>query len=345
VPSVNRDGTLAGKSTLPLDGEYFSDPERKYLAADDTVSGELRPWGLSARVPMYVVSPWSRGGWVCSQVFDHTSLALFLEQRFDITVPNVSPWHRAVCGDLTAAFDFSGAADAAALALPDTGNYAALEAQQRAMPGYLLPQEHEALFQESGTRPSRALPYALQVDAILDAGRSLSLDFRNEGNQGAVFHVYDKLHLDRIPRRYTVEAGKQLADLWTVEEDDGAYDLWVYGPNGFVRHFRSTRTVADAQPEWQLGYQAADGAIELRLQNHGSSPIRLELRDEVYGHGGPWTLTLAGGETATRLFALESSHYWYDFSVKDTDDSWSRRCAGRVETGAHGLSDPAMGTA
>ena len=40
------------------------------------------PYGLGVRVPMIVVSPWSKGGWVCSEVFDHTSLIRFLERRF-----------------------------------------------------------------------------------------------------------------------------------------------------------------------------------------------------------------------------------------------------------------------
>lgn len=55
---------------------------------------------------MYVISPWSRGGWVNSQVFDHTSILQFLEKRFGVQEPNISPYRRAVCGDLTTAFNF-----------------------------------------------------------------------------------------------------------------------------------------------------------------------------------------------------------------------------------------------
>ncbi|MFD2144552.1 alkaline phosphatase family protein [Mucilaginibacter antarcticus] len=39
----------------------------------------VSPIGLGFRVPMVVASPWSRGGWVNSQVFDHTSTLQFLE--------------------------------------------------------------------------------------------------------------------------------------------------------------------------------------------------------------------------------------------------------------------------
>ncbi|NEB65950.1 phospholipase C, phosphocholine-specific, partial [Streptomyces fulvissimus] len=53
------------------------------------------PYGLGPRVPMLVVSPWSTGGYVCSEVFDHTSVLRFMEQRFGVHEPNISPWRRA----------------------------------------------------------------------------------------------------------------------------------------------------------------------------------------------------------------------------------------------------------
>ena len=85
-------------------------------------------------------------------------------------------------------------------------------------------------------RRSRALPYELHVDDQFASAKSVTLTFKNSGAKGVVFHVYDKLHLDRIPRRYTVESKEEIQDTWDLSED-GAYDLWVYGPNGFVREF------------------------------------------------------------------------------------------------------------
>ncbi|HJR72280.1 MAG TPA: phospholipase C, phosphocholine-specific, partial [Luteimonas sp.] len=84
--------------------------ERKLgLSTVDTAAENYHgtPVGLGVRVPMFVVSPWSRGGWVDSQVFDHTSVLRFLEQRFGVEEPNIGAWRRAVCGDLTSALDFS----------------------------------------------------------------------------------------------------------------------------------------------------------------------------------------------------------------------------------------------
>jgi phospholipase C len=74
------------------------------LPAD--AAGVAGPIGLGFRVPMLVVSPFSRGGFVCRDTFDHTSLLRFLETRFGAEVPNLSAWRRSVTGDLTSAFNF-----------------------------------------------------------------------------------------------------------------------------------------------------------------------------------------------------------------------------------------------
>jgi phospholipase C len=81
----------------------------EYLTASPLPSaagGIAGPIGLGFRVPLLVVSPWSRGGFVCHDTFDHTSLLRFLESRFGAEVPNLSAWRRSVTGDLTSAFNF-----------------------------------------------------------------------------------------------------------------------------------------------------------------------------------------------------------------------------------------------
>jgi phospholipase C len=77
------------------------------------------PIGLGPRVPMLVVSPYTRGGLVCSDTFDHTSILRFLETRFGVEVPNLSGWRRSVTGDLTAAFNFAAPADTSVPSLPN----------------------------------------------------------------------------------------------------------------------------------------------------------------------------------------------------------------------------------
>ena len=56
--------------------------------------------------PCWSLSPYARGGFLCSETFDHTSLLRFLETRFGVEVPNLSEWRRQNTGDLTKAFNF-----------------------------------------------------------------------------------------------------------------------------------------------------------------------------------------------------------------------------------------------
>ena len=78
-------------------GEYITTTPLPAL-----VHGIAGPVGLGFRVPMMVVSPFSRGGYVCSETFDHTSQLRFLEERFGVRAPNISKWRRKTVGDLTA---------------------------------------------------------------------------------------------------------------------------------------------------------------------------------------------------------------------------------------------------
>jgi phospholipase C len=57
---------------------------------------------------------------VCSQLFDHTSLLRFIETRFGVEVPKLSPWRRSVTGDPTAALALSRPPDPSIPALPST---------------------------------------------------------------------------------------------------------------------------------------------------------------------------------------------------------------------------------
>jgi phospholipase C len=333
-PSFNADGSLAGASTLKLDGQYFSDPQRKHLAPDDTISGTVRPWGLGPRVPMHVISPWSRGGWVNSQLFDHTSVGQFLEKRFGLTIPGVSPWHRAICGDLLSAFDFVTPNERPLQPLPDTRGSAALVAEAMKRPKPVAPEIPESLFQEQGVRPSRALPYVLHVDATV-RNDALALDFRNQGRAGAVFHVYDRLHLDRIPRRYTVEAGKQIADMWQVSAD-GDYDLWVLGPNGFLRTFKGA--LSQAGLDVTLTYDPAARAVAINLKSDRET--RVSLVSNVYGPPVTRPVFVAPGGNRLVHWNVRRSRNWYDITLQK--DGFVRRFAGRLETASHGVSDPAM---
>ena len=338
---------LAGESTADTTGEYHY-----YLAPDVDAEGEalqFKPYGLGPRVPLYVLSPWSKGGWVDSEVFDHTSVIRFLEQRFGVTEPNISAWRRAVCGDLTSAFDFRRADDTDLTSrLPET---TALADRARALPGRTTPPTPELPqlpAQDTGVRPSRALPYALGVNATAQTGASaLRLDFINDGQAGACFHVYDRLHLERAPRRYTVEAGLRLNGLWALDADLGAYDLWVLGANGFHRHFTGSVAASAgrraARPEIEVCYDRAHGDVILTLLNAGTAGCTFQIGANAYSDEHD-SVRVGPSSKAERTFSLRRSAHWYDFSVRvDEVPDFVRRFAGRVETGRHSFSDPALG--
>ncbi|MEW2420686.1 phosphocholine-specific phospholipase C [Streptomyces nigra] len=293
------------------------------------------PYGLGPRVPMLVVSPWSKGGYVCSETFDHTSILQFMERRFGVEEPQISPWRRAVCGDLTSAFDFSRK-DSRPAGLPDTDAYEPPDRERH--PDYrpTPPTEGGLPRQERGLRPSRPLKYAPSVDGRVDAAAgTFRLAFASGAKAGAAFHVTSGNRADG-PWMYTTEAGKDIADTWNSAYSDGSYDLTVHGPAGFFRAFRGTNTVAG--PEVTARHRGDD--IELRFTNAGRSSVRLRIAD---GYGGrPATVTVRPGVTVRRVFGLAASRRWYDLTVTaDGDRAFLRRFAGHVENGRPGVSDPA----
>ncbi|WP_395348759.1 phosphocholine-specific phospholipase C [Variovorax sp. UC122_21] len=354
APSINPDGTPAGKTTLPLDAlkpEYFNHPKPPGTTGQPAPDG--RVYGPGVRVPMYVVSPWSRGGWVNSQAFDHTSVLRFIEARFGVKETNISAFRRAVCGDLTSAFNFANPNNETLPTLAGRTTRGAadqLRSDQEKLAQVPLPLDPQLPRQATGTRPSRALPYELHTSARADAtGGSVRLIFANTGKAAAVFHVYDRLHLDRLPRRFMVEPGKTLDDAWNaVSDDSGFYDLWVLGPNGYHRHFKGDlsrlRAGGTAVPEVRVCYDIANGNVYLEMLNAGQAPAKFTVRAKAYRDDGPWSASVAGGAKAELHWDLASSGAWYDFVVScDADANWQRRFAGRVETGKHSVSDPAMG--
>ncbi|MBX3622211.1 MAG: phospholipase C, phosphocholine-specific [Rhizobacter sp.] len=354
APSLNPDGTPAGKTTLPereVAFERFTHPNPPGTQHQPQPDG--RVYGPGMRVPMYVISPWSRGGWVNSEAFDHTSVIRFLEARFGVKEPNISRFRCAVCGDLTSAFNFDRPNDEVLPTLAGRKTLAQanqLRAEQELLPRIAPPANPTLPQQAIGVRPSRALPYELHTSARADARHGVvKLVFANSGEAGAVFHVYDNRHLDRLPRRYMVEAGRRLDDDWAAMADDGGpYDLWVLGPNGFHRHFKGDlnrlRARDAAEPEIRVGYHPRRGDVHLQLRNEGERDCVFTIRPMAYRHDPARLVRVKGGHEPHLHWDVDASGHWYDFAVTcDTDPAYFRRFAGRVETGRHSVSDPAMG--
>jgi phospholipase C len=76
----------------------------------DPSEGIKGPVGLGFRVPNIVISPWSTGGRVNSEVSDHTSCLKLVETLFGVPLKGqgiVSDWRYDLVSDLTGCFDFS----------------------------------------------------------------------------------------------------------------------------------------------------------------------------------------------------------------------------------------------
>jgi phospholipase C len=104
VPPAGTPGEFLSVSPLP--------------AAADGIPG---PIGLGFRVPTLLISPFSRGGFVCSDTFDHTSTLKLIDARFRVGgVPNLTSWRNQAVGDLVSAFNFAAPADTSIPPLPAT---------------------------------------------------------------------------------------------------------------------------------------------------------------------------------------------------------------------------------
>lgn len=351
APTRFVDNTYAGKSTLSE-----SDMQYEYYVHDAPLGSSSQPkkdnavYGPGPRVPLFVISPWSRGGIVNSQVFDHTSVLMFLEKRFGVKETNISPYRRAICGDLTSAFNFKNPNEDALPTLngKQTREQAdQLRVVQEKLPNTPIPTNLQLPIQTSGIRRSKALPYELHTSARCQKDGTVKLIFSNTGTQGAVFHVYDKLNLERVPRRYVVESGKTLDDVWNANKDNqGMYDLWVIAPNGFHRHFRgdlNRNLDLQINPEIRVCYDVANGHVYTDFTNNGNKDIELVVKPVAYRVDQPLKIVLKAGQSVSQHWQLEDSWRWYDFAVTCSQDSkFYRRFAGRVETGDDSVSDPAM---
>lgn len=306
--------------------------------------------GLGYRVPMIVASPWSRGGFVNSQVFDHTSNLQFLEKFFShklkkkVRTGNITSWRRAVCGDLTSIFrPYNGEKIETPASLDresfiETIHNAKFKAPPSnfkpvAMPvtdaGKYLPE------QEQGIRPACAIPYELhaQIKPGKD-GRTLhiELEARNklfkDKSAGAPFLVYGA---DMENRSYAVAAGGKVTDEWKGEE------LSIYGPNGFYRAFHGKQ--GNFPPvDIESGY-TKNGDVELRFKCRERKPLKAEVS---HAHiAGATPLKMEGTYIAS--YVLAPTRGWYDITVKFPDYGAAYRFAGHVETGKTSFSDPVMG--
>jgi phospholipase C len=333
--------------------------------------------GLGFRVPLVIASPWSRGGKVCSQVFDHTSIIQFLEEFTShksgkkIKETNISEWRRTICGNISSVFQ---PYDPSAYKKPKPvdrdeivttihkaqfrdvpANFKALsageiaEVNRNARSGAVLPR------QEPGTRRSCAIPYELYVDGNLSKDKSTFEISMHAGNKvfgkksaGAPFIVYaiNPYRGEELGVwNFAVKAGDTIKQSWNLSEfEEGKYHLRVYGPNGFFREFAGDKNdpemvVLSAYTQDKNGKPIGDIAFKIDLGATKADSV--SITDNVYGTGNG---SIGGkGTGGSAVMKLAKSQQWYDVTIQVKNSAAMKRYAGHVETGKESTTDPYMG--
>ena len=322
--------------TYDEEGGYF-DHIPVPLAPLGTVaeSANGRRLGPGPRVPMIIASPWTRGGRVCSQVFDHTSVIRFLEQWTGVQETNISAWRRQVCGDLTSAFDFAHPDFSLPSLQPTWPNYCA---------GSVIPPPsvQSVPVQEPGTRPACPLPYQPDAFCYTDCtSNRLFVTMTNAGAASVHFFIYPNAYRTDGPWHYDVPSGSPLTDSFVQPSNaDGLYDYTCYGPNGFQRRFAGAIQKDCGQLEISSQIDPVGGNISLTLMNPSANTANFKLIDNL---NGPVTnfYALSPASTTNCLFqAIANNNGWYDFTVTvDADMHFLRHLAGHIENGSFSVSE------
>jgi len=219
APAPNDPGSGKVSGGIDTANEYVTMKEELSRTDLDKKDAREGPVGLGYRVPMIIASPWTRGGWVNSQVFDHTSTLQFLEKFLskktgkEIKETNISDWRRVVSGDLTSAFrPYNGEK----ITLPEfvkhdpfvkeiyNAKFKKLPTDFRALNKSEIEEIRNHFYestllprQESGIRNSCAVPYQLNVDGELSIDKKTFNIIFSAGNEffgvqsaGSPFNVY-----------------------------------------------------------------------------------------------------------------------------------------------------------
>lgn len=368
-------GASAGIDT-GLEYTYKEDELQQRVSEPEARSG---PIGMGFRVPMVIASPWSRGGWVNSQLFDHTSTLMFLERFMhdkygkDIHEENISAWRRAISGNLTSSFrpydpkepqlDFLdrdkfviGIEKARSKEIPS--NYRKLTSKEIEQINRSPLHSELMAHQEEGTRPACALPYELYADGgLAKDGKNFELrlsagdQIHGSASAGAPFNVYLR-HLqngkDMQAATYAVRSGDTLTRQFPLAMFAGKdYCIEMHGPNGFYRAFTggiASAHLVEARVAYARSVSGLTGDVQVHLENVGSHAVSVAITDHAYG-AETVDRKLHPGERSAAILPLRSSSGWYDFTIKARGSDAEIRYAGRVETGKPSISDPQMGKA
>lgn len=286
------------------------------------------PIGLGTRVPAILVSPWTRGGYVCSQVFDHTSIIRFLEQWTGVPEPNISAWRRQVCGDLTSAFDFT-VADTNYPVLP---TLALLNCLGNVTP--VPPAQQTPPVQEAGTNLRRPGPYRPNTFWVADCTNArVGITMTNAGTASAHFSIYANAFRTDGPWQYDVGPSSSVSDYFSVAATGGRYDFTCYGPRRFHQRFAGSINANCGFLNVAASLDPAGGGLILSLQNGTASPVTFTLTNAALS-GGALSYTVPPGYAVTNVYpgALDTNGTYRVSAAASSDPAFLREFAGDADT-------------
>jgi len=300
---------------------------------DEHIAG--LPIGPGTRVPMLICSPWTRGGYVDSNVYDHTSMLRFLAAWTGVQPVNVTPWRASVTGDLTAAFDFRHPDFSIPRNIPTLDQTWALTQLTGGSTTPPAEGDQKMPAQEPGTRPHRPTVHQPFADVTVDRKTSqVTAALTNTGKVGVSFAVYPDDYLPATPAPFTVLQGSPRSYVWDATLTAGKYAFSVYGPDGFLTSFAGEVVPANlnAGPVPVVSAAPQPGrakTLELTLANEGHQPVVYTLTPNDY-EGRTQTVTVRSGSTKTVKWPTDQYGYYDVVITANTGDGFGRRYAGRI---------------
>jgi phospholipase C len=304
-------------------------PSPEASVTDEYMDG--LPIGPGTRVPMLICSPWTRGGYVDSNVYDHTSMLQFLAAWTGVKPANVTPWRASVTGDLTTAFDFKHPD----FSIPKIPTLDQTWALTQLTGGSTTPPAEGAQkmpAQEPGTRPHRPTLYQLHADVTVNRNTSqVTATLTNTGRLGASFAIYPDAYLPFTSTPVTVQPGSPGSYVWEAALIGGRYAFSVYGPDGFLTSFAGTVVPAgqNAGPVPAVTAALRSTAVELTLASDGHTDIVYTVAKNDY-QGNTKKVTVNGGRAKTVSWPANQDGYYDVVITADTSDGFRRRYAGRI---------------
>jgi phospholipase C len=308
-------------------------PYPEATVTDEYIAG--LPIGPGTRVPMLICSPWTRGGYVDSNVYDHTSVLQFLAAWTGVKPVNITPWRASVTGDLTAAFDFPHPDFSIPSNIPTLGQTWALTQLTGGSTTPPAEGDQKMPAQEPGSRPRRPSVHQPFADVTVDRTTSeVTAAFTNTGTVGVSLAIYPDDYLPFTSTPVTVLQSSPRSYVWDATLTAGKYAFSVYGPDGFLTSFAGAVVpaglntgpvpVVTATPR-----SAATKTIELTLANEGQKEILYTLTPNDY-EGRTQTVTVKRGSPKAISWPTDQYGYYDVVITANTADGFRRRYAGRI---------------